>query len=96
MARQPSPLLQESRSAPNYLPVLVQSQQECIVRHPVHDLEKAGFDRQKAEAAAAALGNASLPGQDQLATKADLHKVALAIVAINSGVTFGLLKLLLP
>ena len=60
-----------------------------------HDLEKAGFDRQKAEAVAAALGKASVPGRDQLATKADLYKVALAIVAINSGVTFGLLKLLL-
>ncbi|MCY3856939.1 MAG: hypothetical protein OXF78_11675 [Rhodospirillales bacterium] len=47
-------------------------------------------------ASAAALGKASVPGRDQLATKADLYKVALAIVAINSGVTFGLLKLLLP
>ncbi len=61
-----------------------------------HDLEAAGFDRQKAEAVAAALGKANFPGRDHLATKADLYKVALAIVAINSGVTFGLLKLLLP
>ena len=61
-----------------------------------HDLEKAGFDRQKPEAVAAALGRASLPGRDQIATKADLYKAALAIVAINAGVTFGLLKLLLP
>ena len=60
------------------------------------DLEKAGFERHKAEAVAAALGKASLPGGDHLATKADLYKVALAIVAINSGITFGLLKLLLP
>ena len=47
-------------------------------------------------ASAAALGKASVPGRDQLATKADLYKVALAVVAINSGVTLGLLKLLLP
>ena len=61
-----------------------------------HDLEKAGFDRQEAEAVAAALGKASLPGRVQLAAKVDLNEVALAIVAINSGVTFGLLKMLLP
>ena len=31
-----------------------------------------------------------------MATKADLYKVALGIVAANAAITFGLLKLLLP
>ena len=58
--------------------------------------EEAGFGRQKAEAAAAAPEKASIPGRGHLATRADLHKIAPAVVAIHAGVTFGLPMLLLP
>ena len=41
-------------------------------------------------------GSGNFPDRDRLATKADLYTVALAIIAIHSGVSFALPKLILP
>ncbi len=57
------------------------------------ELEVAGFDRRQAEAAASAMRDAAGADLGRVATKADLHKVALAIVVANAAITFGLLKL---
>ena len=39
---------------------------------------------------------AAEPDTSQLATKADLYKMAVTIIGANTAITFGLLKLLLP
>lgn len=57
------------------------------------DLEKAGFDRKQAEAIASTVNGLAA---GSFATKADLYRVALAILIANAVVTFGLLKVFLP
>ena len=61
------------------------------------DLEAAGVERSQAEAIAAAIRDS----QGELATKADLAglkvdmlKIAIGIVAANTGLTVGLLQVL--
>ncbi len=53
------------------------------------ELQDAGFDQEKAEAVARTVGKFAT---EHLATKADLYKVAVAIVAANATITFALMK----
>ena len=55
------------------------------------ELQDAGFEREKAEAVARTVGKFAT---EHLATKADLYKVAVAIVAANATITFALIRLL--
>ena len=57
-------------------------------------LESAGIQRDQAEAIANTMRDATAADRSNLATKADLYQVALAIVVANAAITFGLLKLL--
>ena len=67
------------------------------------NLQRAKFDRDQAEAMAAEMAKLASANAEHLATKTDLHKlqadiykIAFGIVIANAGITFALLKLLLP
>ena len=57
-------------------------------------LEAAGIEHNQAETIANTMRDATAADRSDLATKADLYQVALAIVVANAAITFGLLKLL--
>ncbi len=58
------------------------------------DLEKAGFERDQAEALANAMRRSGRARIGHLASKADLYQVAIGIVVANVGLTTALVKLL--
>ena len=58
------------------------------------DLEAAGFTREQAETAVKAMRDAAAASRHDLATRADLYRVALAIVVANAAITFGIVNLL--
>ena len=57
-------------------------------------LRNAGLEETHAEAIVNTVRDAAEADRANLATKADLYQVALAIVVANAAITFGLLKLL--
>lgn len=58
------------------------------------DLEAAGFERDQAKALARSMRDAVNAGQDSLATKQDVLKIAISIVIANATLTFGIVKFL--
>ena len=59
------------------------------------DLEAAGFERDQAKALASAMRDAANAGQDSLATREYVLKIAIGIVIANATLTFGIVKFLL-
>lgn len=59
-------------------------------------LRNAGIEEPQAEAIVNTMRDAAGADRANLATKADLYQVALAIIVANAAITFGLLKLLAP
>ena len=59
----------------------------------VNALRGAGIEEHQAEAIVNTVRDAAGADRTNLATKADLYQVALALVVANAAITFGLLKL---
>ena len=57
-------------------------------------LRNAGIEEPQAEAIVNTMRDAAGADRANLATKADLYQVALAIIVANAAITFGLLKLI--